>query len=215
MYKNSIYTYVYNQPEDYKFSLDSVYLAQTVANKIKDYPELENLKVLDLCAGCGVIGLELLIWVKKLGEIDFVEVQNVYEPFFTKNQSEIKNELKIDIPTRWLNLNYQTMLKDESFKEQYDLIISNPPYFFKEEGIHSPNEFKNRCRFFIDSTLELLIETVLFSLKPNGAAYLLLRPGHHHGRNLVQEVKNLVGDHAFQVFDNVRGTMVVEIIKKV
>ena len=94
------------------------------------------------------------------------------------------------------------------------MIISNPPYFFLGEGLLSPNEFKNRCRFFIDSDFNNLIKAVLFSLKPGGRAYLLVRPGSHHGRNLFDEIKDLsLGFADVQILDEVRGTNIVELVK--
>ncbi|MGL6035003.1 MAG: hypothetical protein ACRC0N_08060, partial [Acinetobacter johnsonii] len=53
------YTYNYKQPDEYRFSLDSIHLARFVASQLASHSELGSLRVLDLCAGCGVIGIEL------------------------------------------------------------------------------------------------------------------------------------------------------------
>ncbi|AUN97579.1 SAM-dependent methyltransferase [Bacteriovorax stolpii] len=210
MIKNTHYSYDYSQPEDYRFSLDSVFLAQKVALKLGSHPEPETLKVLDLCSGCGVVGLELNFHLRALKKIDFLEVQDVYLPHFEENVVQAKTE---DSHFRFLNMNYADLLNEE-FKEHYDVIISNPPYFFLGEGLLSPNEFKNRCRFFIDSDFNNLIKAVLFSLRPGGRAYLLVRPGSHHGRNLFDEIKDLsLGFADVQILDEVRGTNIVELVK--
>ena len=113
-------------------------------------------------------------------------------------------------------MNYADLIQDK-FKDNYDVIISNPPYFFLGEGLLSPNnEFKNRCRFFIDSNFKKLIEATLYSLKPEGRAYLLMRPGSHHGRDLLEEIKKLSRTLAsVEILDEVRGTNIVMLTKKV
>lgn len=212
MSKNSIYTFDYFQPSEYRFSLDSVFLAQLVAKKYENHPQLSELSILDLCSGCGVIGLELAIHLNTIRNIDFLEVQEIYQTYFEKNLTGIKGDA-FDINFKLIQNNYETFNLDES--KRYDIIVSNPPYFFKEEGLLSPSEFKNRCRFFLDSNFKELITCIIRSLKVDGEAFVLLRPGVHHGRNLFNELKSHIGDDASaDIFGEVRGTNVVRIIKK-
>jgi tRNA1Val (adenine37-N6)-methyltransferase len=211
MIKNSHYTFDYFQPEEYHFSLDSVFLAQKVAQLIKD--ELhDTYKVLDLCAGCGIIGLELSLHSEKNLNIDFLEIQEVYQSFFLKNVEMIYPNSK---NLRFLNLNYEALLEPH-FENSYDLIVCNPPYFFKGEGLLSPSEFKNRCRFFLDSDFKSLIKAVITSLKPGSAAYLLVRSGTNHGRNPLVSINDfLKSSGEAKIIDNVRGTDIIEIRKKI
>ena len=103
----------------------------------------------------------------------------------------------------------------EHYKEKYDIILSNPPYFFLGEGLLSPNEFKNRCRFFIDSDLQTLIRATIHALKPQGRAFLLVRPGSHHGRNIHEEIEKLsAGLAKVQIFNEIRGTNIICLTKK-
>jgi len=212
MSKNSIYTFDYFQPAEYRFSLDSVFLAQLVAKKYKNHPQLSELSFLDLCSGCGVIGLELSILENKISRIDFLEIQSIYQSYFEQNLIGIKGEN----PPKAFRLildNYANFNRDQQIK--YDVIVSNPPYFFKEEGLLSPSDFKNRCRFFLDSDFKELIFCIVRSLKINGEAFILLRPGTHHGRDLFLELKNILGENASaDIFGEIRGTNVVRIIKK-
>ena len=214
MSKNSVYTYDYFQPKEYRFSLDSVFLAQKIANEYFNHPEKSKLKVLDLCAGCGIIGLELALHLQTIPSIDFLEVQSLYQNYFNQNVSMIFP----DVPKerlRFLNFNYDVLLTETNLKAQYDLIVCNPPYFFLGEGLLSPNEFKNRCRFFIDSSFENLIHACVSALNEDGKAFILLRPGDHHGRNIIEMINDILGDTTHsKIVDNVRGTDVVCISKK-
>lgn len=214
MIKNSHYTYDYFQPLEYRFSLDSVFLAQKVANLSKNDPKVV-LRILDLCAGCGIIGLELSIHSPKKLMIDFLEVQEVYQSFFEKNVEMIYGDDVHKLQDfRFLNLNYHSLLAPE-FENTYDLIVCNPPYFFKEEGLLSPSAFKNRCRFFLDSDFKTLIKAALHSLKPECSAYLLVRSGIHHGRMPLHEINGILGNSGMaKIIDKVRSTDIIEIRKK-
>lgn len=212
MIKNTIYSYDYHQPEGYRFSLDSVFLSQRVAKFLETHNNLSDLKVLDLCAGCGVVGLELQFHLPDIKKIDFLEIQEVYLPYFEKNSAQA---ISLNTDFNFLNMNYADLLTKE-FENNYDVVVSNPPYFFLGEGLLSPNEFKNRCRFFIDSNFQNLIESSLHVLKPDGRSFLLMRPGGHHGRNLIDEIKSLVqGRASVEIIDEVRGTDIVMLTKKV
>ncbi len=214
MTKNFHYTYDYFQPLEYHFSLDSVFLAQKVAALIKNKTET-NYSALDLCAGCGIIGLELSLHSEKIFKIDFLEVQEVYRSFFEKNVKMIFPETPhLFEKYRFLNFNYDKLLVP-LFEKTYDLIVCNPPYFFKGEGLLSPNQFKNRCRFFIDSDFETLIKVCVHVLKIQGAAYLLVRSGVHHGRKPIDEINIILGNSGVAcILDNIRGTDIIEIRKK-
>ena len=81
-------TFEYSQPEEYRFSHDSVFLARKVYELFKD-KDLSSLQGLDLCAGCGVIGLDFLYhcWHETgqtVKSFDFIEVQAVYKDHFLK-----------------------------------------------------------------------------------------------------------------------------------
>ena len=99
MQLNEIYTIDYSQPPEYRFSLDSIFLAQRVADWLflrQAQPE----KIADLCAGCGVVGLELLFHLNRRDGlsptlIDFFEIQDEYRPHFEKNKSGEKNSFEL------------------------------------------------------------------------------------------------------------------------
>lgn len=183
------YTYHYHQPDDYHFSLDSIYFTEFVADQLKAQQNLAAMHVLDLCAGCGVIGLQLAWYLRALRKIDFVEVQTIYTSYFHEN---VRTVQRPELELCWHALNYDLLQRNE-WENKYDLIISNPPYFQAKHGMLSPSDFKNRCRFFIDSSFENFIHAIVNTLAYGGKAYFLLRPLHQHGIDVFANAQRLLG----------------------
>jgi tRNA1(Val) A37 N6-methylase TrmN6 len=204
---NNAFTYNYTQPDEYHFSLDSIQLAKFVATQLEFYPDLGALRILDLCAGCGVIGIELSWHLPALRQIDFIEIQDIYTDYFYQNVANIKRpEMKF----RWHILNYDALHKEE-WEGNFDLIISNPPYFQLGHGVLSPSQFKNRCRFFLDSTLQNYIRALEHSLARKGKAYFLLRPLKQHGFDLLSDIQKTLQETATTVkkISEIRGTDII------
>ena len=78
----------------------------------------------------------------------------------------------------------------------------------------SPSEFKNRCRFFLDSSFERLIESIHDSLAMDGEAFLLLRDLEDHQIDLLSELKRLTrGRLNVENLDLVRGTFLLKLYR--
>lgn len=202
-----MFTYQYSQPDEYHFSLDSIHLAEWVAKRLAHHPELKTWRVLDLCAGCGVIGLELSWYLRDLKQFAFVEVQDVYTPHFQKNVMTVNRpELQLE----WHLLNYEALLEN-TWKDKFNLIVSNPPYFQPQQGMLSPSQFKNRCRFFLDSSFTHFIQALVNTLAPKGQAFFLLRSLTQHGYDSFSKVEEIVKKTSVTVkrIDQIRGTDVV------
>ncbi len=202
-----MFTYQYTQPDGYHFSLDSIGLAEFVAEELKLIPNLNTWQVLDLCAGCGVIGIEMSWYLRELRKIDFIEVQEIYIPYFQKNVALVNRpELQLRLHT----INYEALLEDH-WKNKFDLIVSNPPYFQPKHGMLSPSEFKNRCRFFIDSTFQCFISAMANALAPNGRAYFLLRSLHQHGYDAFLDMQKILENTGVtsKKISKIRGTDVI------
>ena len=196
---NPHYTFQYSQPEEYRFSHDSVFLARRVFELERNHINRE-LRVLDLCAGCGIIGLDFLFHCQKElcltpVQCDFLEIQSVYDEHFRINQSRLQNSVT---KMQFIKQNYA-----QTHASQYDLILCNPPYFNPAEGQLSPNEFKNRCRFFLDANQDELLTAISNLLTPTGRAYVLSRK-----INLVEPLtlKN-------ETIGDIRGTPLVRFTK--
>lgn len=185
-----VFTMEYDQPNEYRFSLDSVEAPKVVAQRclcaLKDDSELEKLKsyrVLDLCAGVGVMGLELSFYLPQIAEFHFVEVQSIYRSYFCEN---LKRRARSDWAVYFHEMNYEKLIADPKWRGQFDLVLCNPPYFVPGQGLLSPSEFKNRCRFFLDSSFEKLVQAIAWVLKPQGEAYVLIRDLKDHGLSHLQ-----------------------------
>ncbi|MDG0816879.1 RsmD family RNA methyltransferase [Bdellovibrio svalbardensis] len=204
---NPYFTFNYSQPEEYRFSHDSVFLARQVF-ELMTPEEIQNIKGLDLCSGCGIIGLDFIFhcqkeWGKTPRSFDFLEVQDVYRSHFVENVTRLG---QVASSLQFVNQNY-TALQNSENAGKYDLILCNPPYFFADKGTLSPSEFKNRCRFFIDSGFAELLLGISASLAENGKAYLLLRDLSEHGWHSLEEAKSILkGTLHIELLGDIRGT---------
>lgn len=205
-------TFEYSQPEEYRFSHDSVFMARRVYEQT-ELADLAGKRILDLCAGCGIIGMDFLFHLRKDQKslpvgCDFLEVQAIYREHFEENRRRLG---PIETEMKFLDQNYD-VLSFREHAESYDLILSNPPYFLPQYGSLSPSEFKNRCRFFIDSDFSKLILGVCNALKKTGTAYILLRDLSAHQWDVLAETKRLCQDRIeIQVLGDIRGTYFVSL----
>ncbi len=209
---NPHYTFNYSQPKEYHFSHDSVFLSRRIFEQMPTV-DLTEARALDICSGSGIVGLDFLFHRREAGEsvparFDFLEIQDDYRPHFSEN---IKRLGPIKTEFNFLQHNYNDLLNPE-FEKTYDLILSNPPYFFTWQGKLSPSEFKNRCRFFIDSDLKNLLLGIANSLKKSGVSYMLLRDLPEHKWNVMTEAEKFChGKLNIELLGDVRGTHFVRL----
>lgn len=202
---NAHFTFQYSQPEEYHFSHDSVFLARR-AFEILQQEGFEGHRGLDLCAGCGIVGLDFLFHSHQAQSFsnlsfDFLEVQEVYKNHFEENRRRSGvSAAKAD----FILESYACLKNRES---RYDLILSNPPYFRLGQGKMSPSEFKNRCRFFIDSDFQTLLQVMRDSLADYGQAFFLLRDLTDHGFHAIEETERIFGNAGqLSRLGDIRGT---------
>lgn len=209
---NNFPTFHYSQPPEYHFSHDSVFLARRVFERTEDL-DLSGARALDICSGSGIVGLDYLFHRKMAArsvpaDFDFLEIQDAYLPHFEENTR------RLDLPAtrfHFVHRNYDDLLTP-AFARRYDFILSNPPYFFAWQGKLSPSEFKNRCRFFIDSDLKNLLLGIGASLKETGVAYMLLRDLPEHKWYVMDEATKIgAGKLAIELLGDVRGTHFVKL----
>lgn len=148
------------------FGIDSIILSDFAKNIVN------NAKVVDLGTGSGVIGL-LLCKKTKLKEIIGVEIQedvaNMAERSIKLNNLEDKFKI--------INENIKDMFESQSLhKNEYDVVITNPPYKEVGTGKTNDDETKLIARHEIKATLSDFIFAASALLKDKGEFYIVHKP---------------------------------------
>ena len=137
------------QPESgYCYNSDSIFLYDFISSFNP------SGKVLDVGAGCGVVGLLVARDHKKV-ELEAVEKQDVFVEYATIN-------------ARVNNINYKihkSDFLDLDENTKYDYIISNPP-FYHDGATKSQNEMLFNARYNINLPLKSFFKKISRVLKP-------------------------------------------------
>jgi len=91
---------------------------QMVTDFIASHKNATYLKVLDLCCGCGCIGISIK---KHLPQTDVTCIDKYWQPLFDTNTNAIKNKTALTID-KYDAINYL------NHRNSLDILISNPPY---------------------------------------------------------------------------------------
>jgi tRNA1(Val) A37 N6-methylase TrmN6 len=152
----------YSQPDFYKFNQDSIQLVNWVAQKKKTAKN-----ILDLCAGCGVIGIEL---ANKFAadSLTLVEMQKDYLPHIQLNLTHMLNS-KIESHV------FMESLGTWKTSNTFDLIVCNPPYFLPGHGEVSQDARKHHARTFVIDDWNMLIGSINALLEREGQAFIVVR----------------------------------------
>ncbi len=154
---------IYQSKDGFKFSLDSILLAEYV-DKIKD-----DNKVLDLCTGNAVVPLILSTKTKAL--IDAFEIQESIYNLAIKSIKYNKLDNQINVICDNVN-NIDLYYKNK----KYDIITCNPPFFkINEQGYINENNSKAIARHEIEISLEDIFKISSRYLDEGGRLYLVHR----------------------------------------
>ena len=148
------------------FGIDSVLLSD-FAKEIKD-----NSKVVDLGTGTGILGI-LLCAKTNLKEILGVEIQEEVANMAQRSieLNNLKNRFKI------LNDNIKNIEKNNiNLKNNFDYVVTNPPYKKLNTGKINENEKKLISRHELTANLGDFIKTASFLLKDKGTLFMVHRP---------------------------------------
>lgn len=148
------------------FGIDSVILSDFAKN-IK-----EDSKVVDLGTGTGIISL-LLCKKTKLKEIIGIEIQKDVAEMAERSikLNQLEDKFKI------LNVNIKEIFEKKMLqKNQYDVVVMNPPYKEVGTGKINDDEKKLISRHEIKATLSDFIEIASGLLKDKGELYLVHKP---------------------------------------
>lgn len=159
-YKNR---YIMQMKDGFKFSLDSLLLAEFV--KVKK----DDKKILDMCTGNAPVPLVLSL--KTNAEIVGFEIQKEISELAL--ESVAINGLEKNI--RIINDDIKNI--DNYFESNtFDITTCNPPYFkTKEDGYRNKNDFLTLARHEIAIDLETIFKIASKNLKDNKAFYLVHR----------------------------------------
>ncbi len=148
--------------DSYRFSVDSILLLNFI--RLKNY---EN--IIDLGTGSGII--PLLLFGKKKGlSIYGVEIQKDLADMARRSVelNKLQNGITI-IQEDFRNL------KNNFKNQQFDVVVSNPPYISMGQGKINPLINKAIARHEIKGDLEDMISVSNYLLKNKGRIYLIYR----------------------------------------
>ena len=166
MVLNDLFDYnlkIYQSPNNFKFSLDSILLAE--------YVKLFNntQEILDLCTGNAAI--PLILTTKTKAHIDAFEVQKsiydlAYKSIIYNNKNEQITLYNADIKE----------IEDFIKNKKYDIITCNPPYFkVANKKSLNDNDTLSIARHEVLITLEDIFKIVRSHLNSKGIFYLVHR----------------------------------------
>ena len=171
--------YIYQDKDGFKFSLDSILIAE--------YPYVkDNLKILDMCSGNAAI--PLIISTKTKSNIVAFEIQEEIAALAKKSVELNGLENQIEVINDDVNniANYFN-------KEYFDIIVCNPPYFKNNSSIHNKEEIKAIARHEIKINLEQIFKISFDYLKNNGILYM------SHRADRLDEVINIATKYNLNV----------------
>ena len=165
---NDLYDYIplkiYQNNSYFKFSLDSVLLAEFVKK-----PEKAK-HVLDMCSGNGAVSM--ILATKTDAKITSVELQKEVFELCVKSVNYNNQEKQINC----VNSDIKD-IKNYFPGNSFDIIVCNPPYFdSKNDELLNNDMVKAIARHEINIKLEEIIEIASKLLDLNGEFYMVHRP---------------------------------------
>ena len=148
--------------DSYRFSVDSILLLNFI--RLKNY---EN--VIDLGTGSGII--PLLLFAKRKGlSIYGIEIQKDLADMARRSVelNKLQNDITI-IQEDFRNL------KNIFKNQQFDIVVSNPPYLSPGQGKINPSSSRAIARHEIKGDLEDIIAVSNYLLKNKGRIYLIYK----------------------------------------
>jgi release factor glutamine methyltransferase len=181
-------------------------LVQLVINENQS----KKLRILDIGTGSGCIAIALK---KQLPESTVTAFDVSEEALITAKQNALLNE--VEVTFKQVNI-----LNASSIVEQFDVIVSNPPYIpIKDKEMMSKNvlDFEPHLALFVENDNALLFykaiaQFALTNLTKNGKLYLEIH------ENLGREVKSLfekTGFETVKIINDMNGkNRIVSCLKK-
>ncbi len=168
-------TLIYQPEKGYRYNSDTLFLY--------DFISKLRLKgtVLDVGSGSGILGILLKRDFKKI-ELHSIEKQTLFHHLTIKN-SEVN---------RIENNNLHIDFLDTTFLQQFDFIVSNPP-FYSSSVIQSKNINLSIARYNHHLPIDKFVKRVSQSLKPKGYFLFCYDPKQF------QDLISTLSENKFQV----------------
>lgn len=164
----------YLQPKFYRFSGDSLWLAEIASGSLGKNP----LSLLDIGSGCGVVGIEAANRTSSIQALTLLEPQQEFFKCLDSNIRLLKENCSVELVHSAVE-NYKTSKK-------FNLVLSNPPYFKSEAARISPNAKKAMCRSFLDIDLVKFLSNVERLISSDGEGFVL---AHESNQDVTQALK--------------------------
>lgn len=169
------------QPDDsFKASVDSVFLASYASCK-------KNAKVFEIGFGVGGLGLSLAKFHTDI-TIDAVEKNNIFYDIGTKNIINNNMEKRVNLKHMCVN----DVLKNFGY-DQYDCVITNPPYYKKGSRSLSNHKLKNIANME-EISLKQWLKVCISLVKEKGTINIV----HTHERMV--EIIHILGQYCGKIF---------------
>ncbi len=202
---NDLYDYdgmkIYQNNENFKFSLDSILLAEFV-----DLKKDTNL-IVDFCTGNAPV--PLIISTKCDSDVIGFEIQKkIYDlAIDSVKENKLDNRIKI------INDNFNNV-KDYIEAESVDAVTCNPPYFkYNENSIINEDDNLAIARHEITMNLEDIMNNARYVLKNKSSLYIVHRPDR------LEEIVNYLSKYNFAIkklqfiYSNMRKEAIMVLIK--
>jgi len=164
-----------------KVTTDACLFGAWIAEEVKSQ-KLKVKSVLDIGAGTGLLSLMVAQKNSEM-KIDAIEIDN-------EATEQAKTNIESSPWKEQINI-LQDDIKGFSFEKDFDLIISNPPFY--ENEIRSATDSKNVAHHSENLTLKELLVIIKDNLSKTGSFFLLLP----YKRN--EEIKKLLKDHELSI----------------
>lgn len=155
--------HILQHPGMFCFGMDAVLLSDFASGNPK-------ARVMDLGTGTGVIPI-LMAARGKGAHFTALEIQEKSADMAARSVRMNNLQDKISVvqgDIKEANLNFKAA--------SFDVVTSNPPYINQSHGLENPEEPKNIARHEILVTLEEVIKTAAYLLKPGGSFAMVHKP---------------------------------------
>jgi len=152
---------IYQTKNGHSVSTDTEFFVHIILSEI--HKQTTKMKVLELGSGNGIISI-MLSHYRPNWEITGLEIQTHLNELANENSESAKVKA---------NFVQGDLCKKEFAANNFDLIISNPPYYPKKNGKISPIKERAISRTEIMCTMQDVFKSIKYHLKNDGTAFVI------------------------------------------